>query len=116
MIRWLFSKTVRDAGAMHKHVYRLLCAQRDLISQAAFQLVSASLVDLRKALHERESVGVIREKMWTCEEVANKWLKPYPNPLWRENVEIEHTSAKQIFCVIKKNFVSGTGRRACGTC
>ncbi|HEY3761014.1 MAG TPA: signal peptidase I [Verrucomicrobiae bacterium] len=88
MIRWLFSKTVRDAGAMHKHVFRMLCAQRDLITPAAYQLVSGAIVDLRNAVHTRESIGKIREKMWTCEEVANKWLKPYPHPLWRENVEV----------------------------
>jgi signal peptidase I len=88
MIRWLFSKTVRDASALQKQVYRLLCAQRDLITPAAGQLVSDSLLDLRKALHNNLPVGDIKEKMKTCEEVANKWLKQYPHPLWRENVEV----------------------------
>ncbi|HEY1663064.1 MAG TPA: signal peptidase I [Verrucomicrobiae bacterium] len=88
MIRWLFSKTVRDASAMHKQVYRMVCAQRDLMTQAAFVLVSDALANLRKALHDKEPVGKIREKMWTCEEVANKWLKPYPHPIWRENIEV----------------------------
>lgn len=88
MIRWLFSKTVRDACALRKQVYRMLCAQRDLMTHAAVQLVSAAVLDLQKALHDKEPIGKIREKMWTCEEVANKWLKPYPHPIWRENVEV----------------------------
>ncbi len=88
MMRWLFSKTIRDASALQKHVYRLLCAQRDLMTPAAIQLVSTALTDLRTALQNKESVGKIREKMWALEEVGNKWLKPYPNPLWRENVEV----------------------------
>ncbi len=88
MIRWLFSKTVRDASAMHKQVYRMLCAQRDLMTQPACALVTDALADLRRALHDGEPVGKLREKMWTCEEVANKWLKPYPHPIWRENIEV----------------------------
>ena len=28
------------------------------------------------------------KQMETLEEVANKWLKPYPNAAWRENVEV----------------------------
>ncbi len=88
MIRWLFSKAVRDASAMHKHVYRMLCAQRDLMTPAAAQLVSEALLDLHHALREGAPAGKIREKMSNLEEVADKWLKPYPNPLWRENVEV----------------------------
>src|SRR6202040_3286089 len=30
----------------------------------------------------------LEKQMEKLEEVANKWLKPYPNAAWRENVEV----------------------------
>src|SRR6185503_6450407 len=34
------------------------------------------------------AASAIKEKMKGLEDVANKWLKPYPNPGLRENVEV----------------------------
>ena len=89
MIRWLFSKTVREAVAMRKHVHRWYCAQRDLLSPQAIGAVTLALSELQAAIDEREAQqGRIRIKMEELEFVANKWLKPYPNAAWRENVEV----------------------------
>ena len=30
----------------------------------------------------------LEKQMENLETVANKWLKPYPNAAWRENVEV----------------------------
>ena len=38
ILRWFFSKTLREACALRKHVQRLLNAQRDLLTPAAIQL------------------------------------------------------------------------------
>lgn len=89
MIRWLFSKTIREAVAMRKHVHRWYCAQRDLLSPQAIGAVTLAMNELQTALDEpKRNKGRIRIKMEELEFAANKWLKPYPNATWRENVEV----------------------------
>jgi signal peptidase I len=88
ILRWLFSTTVRNAVAMRKHVYRLLCAQRDLLSPVANQLVSAALLDLKKGLEDDVDKVKLKQYMATLEVTANKWLKPYPHATIRENIEV----------------------------
>ncbi len=89
MIRWLFSKTIRDAVAMRKHVRRWYCAQRDLLSPQAIGAVTLAMNELQAAIDEpKPNTGRIRIKMEELEFAANKWLKPYPNAVWRENVEV----------------------------
>ncbi|HSY74250.1 MAG TPA: signal peptidase I [Dongiaceae bacterium] len=88
ILRWLLSTTVRNAVAMRKHVYRMLCAQRDLLTPAAMQLVSGALLDLQKALHDNVDKVTLKKEMTKLEQVANKWLKPYPHATIRENVEV----------------------------
>ncbi len=86
--RWLFSKTVREACAMRKHVWHLLCAQRDVLSPAAISAMTLALNQVRDAIAAGENTGKIRLKMDELDFAANKWLKPYPNAIWRENVEV----------------------------
>jgi signal peptidase I len=88
MIRWLFSKTIRDACALRKHVQRLLNAQRDLMTATALQLVQGALLELQIAINERMKNPDLRKKMETLEQVAGKWLRPHPHAAWRENVEV----------------------------
>jgi signal peptidase I len=86
--RWFLSKTVRHAAAMRKHVHRILCAQRDLLSPSAVQNVTASLEELNNAIRSDTTKAALRKQMEKLEETANKWLKPYPHHAWRENVEV----------------------------
>jgi len=89
MIRWLLSKTIREAVAMRKHVHRWYCAQRDLLAPQAIGAVTLALNELQTAIDEaKPNKGRIRIKMEELEFAANKWLKPYPNATWRENVEV----------------------------
>ena len=88
ILRWLFSSTVRQAGALRKHVERLLCAQRDILAPAAIGAVTLAINQLRDAIAAGENIGKIRIKMDELDFAANKWLKPYPNAMWRENVEV----------------------------
>jgi signal peptidase I len=85
---WLFSTTVRNAMAMRKQVHRFLCAQRDVLSPVALQLVSGALLDFRKALDARVDKAALKKEMAKLEAVANKWLKPYPHATMRENIEV----------------------------
>lgn len=73
---------------MRKHVYRLLSAQRDVLSPMAIGAVTAAMNELQKAIAAGANAGRIRIKAEELEFAANKWFKPYPHPVWRENVEV----------------------------
>jgi signal peptidase I len=87
-LRWFLSKTVREASAMRKHVHRMLCAQRDILSPQAVSGVSGALSEMQTAIQAGVAKAELRKQMDKLEEAANKWLKPYPNAQWRENVEV----------------------------
>jgi signal peptidase I len=94
-LRWLFSRTAREAGRLRrqakhtrKHVWKLLSAQRDILSAEAIQNVQKSMDNLHAATRSAVSNGVLQERLNGLEAAANKWLKPYPNASVRENVEV----------------------------
>jgi signal peptidase I len=87
MIRRLFSKTIREAVAMRKHVQRLLNAQRDILSPQAIAAIQIKNDELNAAIAEGNN-GKIRIKTEELQFAAEKWIKPYPNAAWRENVEV----------------------------
>jgi signal peptidase I len=87
-LRWFFSSSVRQASDMAGHVRRLLNAQRDILSPQAVEAVSAAIRDTRAALDANADADTLRKKMSQLEEVAGKWIKPYPNAEWRENIEV----------------------------
>ena len=87
-LSWFISKTVREAAAMRKHVRNILNAQRDLLSPQAVTSVTTPLTEMQTALKSGASKEELRKLMEKLEECANKWLKPYPNAGFRENVEV----------------------------
>jgi len=88
ILRWFISSEVRSAVAMRKHVHRILCAQRDLLTPPAIENVQRALADLNGALRAGAKGEALKKEMVKLEEAANKWLKPYPHSAWRENVEV----------------------------
>jgi len=88
MIRWFTSKAAREAGAMRKHVQRLLNAQCDLMKPEAIAAIRAKIGELNDAIAEGANTGKIRIKTEELQFAAEKWVKPYPNPVWRENIEV----------------------------
>ena len=87
-LRWFLSKTVRDATAMRKHVEKLLNHQRDILQPAAVEAVRAGIEDLRKTVDQNADKETVEKQMSKLETTANKWIKPYENAGWRENVEV----------------------------
>ena len=73
---------------MRKHVHRFLCAQRDLLSPAAIATGQRRAAGIDRALSTPRGHGHVQNKMEELEQVANKWLKPYPHATMRENVEV----------------------------
>ncbi len=87
ILRWFLSKTVREATTVKTHYRRLLAAQRDLLPPAAVTAVQLKMGELRAAIAAGHT-GKIRIQMEELQFAAEKNLKPYPNPMWRENVEV----------------------------
>ncbi len=88
LLRWFSSQTVREACAVHKHYRRLLAAQRDIMAPNAISSVEVALTALRTAVDSGSNKGAIRLKAEELQFAAEKWIKPYPNAAWRENVEV----------------------------
>ena len=87
ILGWFFSKAVREATTVHKHYRRLLAAQRDILSPQAIAPVQAKLDELAAAIQEGHA-GRMRIKGDELQFAAEKWIKPYPNAAWRENIEV----------------------------
>jgi signal peptidase I len=88
MMRRFFSKAIREAVAMRKHVQRMLDAQRDILSPQAIAGVQDKINELNTAIAGNANDGAIRIKAEELQFAGEKWIKPYPNPIWRENVEV----------------------------
>ena len=87
-MNWFLSRSVRHATHMRKHVWKILCAQRDLLSPQAIAAVTAATQDMQRACEGPLDRKAIESQMTNLENAANKWLKPYPNAALRENVEV----------------------------
>ena len=88
VLSWLLSKTIRQATAMRKHVLKLLNHQRDILTPQAIEAVEAAMAGCQKAVAANLDKPALEKEMENLEQAANKWLKPYPNAAWRENVEV----------------------------
>lgn len=86
--RWFISSTVRHATTMRKHVQNILNAQRDILTPPAIENVTGALTEFNQAIHTKLTKEELHKQMEKLEGVANKWLKPYPNANYRENIEV----------------------------
>ena len=87
-LRWFYSKNVRRATEMRNHVRKLLQAQRDILSPEAVEAVEESLARTTRAIRADDGSPTLQAQLDDLEKSANQRLKPYPNPEWRENVEV----------------------------
>jgi signal peptidase I len=88
IIRWFISRKVRMAVAMYRHVGKLLDSQRDILAPQAVQAVQEAITSLRGAVEQGADAATLGAQMDKLEKAANKWIKPYPNAGWRENIEV----------------------------
>ena len=87
-MNWLLSRTVRQAHQMRHHVQKILNAQRDILSSQAIEAVKAAMAEIERVAAGTLDKKAVMDEMSNLEKVANKWLKPYPHPAWRENIEV----------------------------
>ena len=88
IVRWFTCQAVRHAIAMRKHVQKLVHHQRDILSPQALEAIRGPIADLDNGIHAGLDKPGLEKLMEKLENAANKWLKPYPNAAWRENVEV----------------------------
>ena len=88
VLQWLLSRALRHAIATRKHVQRLIKHQRDLLTPQALEAMHTALGELQAAITANPGKEALEKQMDNIEVAANKWLKPYPNAAWRENVEV----------------------------
>jgi signal peptidase I len=87
-LRWFLSGTVRQATDMCKHVEKLINSQRDILSAQALAGITSVTRETQAAIASGADDAALRKRMEELEKAAGKWIKPYPNAEWRENVEV----------------------------
>jgi signal peptidase I len=73
---------------MCKQVQRMLRAQSDILSPHALEAVTAALSRTKTAIADGVEDKALEKQMAQLEEASAKWIKPYPNSEWRENIEV----------------------------
>lgn len=86
--RWILSKKVRVATDLRHQAWKMLNAQRDILSASAIQEIQKALDHLDTAIHTQSSPADLEKAMQAVEKSANTWFKPYHSPGFRENIEV----------------------------
>ncbi len=87
-VPWFLSRTVRQATQMCKHVRKLVNSQRDLLAPKSINAIAEAMASVYQSIKTGASKPKLVAAMENLEQVANKWLKPYPNAGMRENIEV----------------------------
>lgn len=87
-IRWFLSGRVRHATDMCKHVRKLLNAQRDLLPAEGIAALNSACDSVGNAIRSNSKAEELEAQLKELEKTGNRWLRPYPHPAWRENVEV----------------------------
>jgi signal peptidase I len=86
-VKWFTSSTIRHAWQAANHVEKILRHQSDLLKPEAVAAVQAD-VDAVRASCRSGGKEDVQKSLSALEKTANKYLKPYPNSAWRENIEV----------------------------
>ncbi|MGB0578448.1 MAG: signal peptidase I [Limisphaerales bacterium] len=87
-IRWLISKTYRQAVEMRRTVIKITRAQTDLLKPESVVALHAECDALKLVIDETADKEQLTNGMKALEKVATKHLQPYPNAVMRENIEV----------------------------
>lgn len=88
LLRWLFSRKVRQATYLCKQIRKLVNAQRDLLSAQAVEAVNGAVAQVNDAIRSGADPKGLAERVAGLEKSAGKWIKPHPHARVRENVEV----------------------------
>jgi signal peptidase I len=88
ILRWLFSRAVRQASYLCRQVRGVVNAQRDALDPAAIESISSAVAAVRSCVATNASTRLLGERVAELERVAARCLKTYPHARLRENVEV----------------------------
>ncbi|MGD0536979.1 MAG: signal peptidase I [Verrucomicrobiota bacterium] len=86
-LRWLVSKTVRQAVDLRQQVIVILNSQRDILAPKALAEATAALKAFDEARARHPNDATLEAEVKKLEEAATKWFQPYPNAGTRENLK-----------------------------
>lgn len=88
LLLWLVHRRIRKAAELHGIVQRHLDHQRDVLPQKNVEELTAGLATF-KAAYRNPATSKADLKLATqaVEDIAHRWLKPYPFAAYRENFE-----------------------------
>jgi signal peptidase I len=98
-LHWFLSATVRRAAELRRHVGMLVNEQRDVLDRESIEAITAATEDLKRAIDTRQDKAALEKQMTELVAVAERCLKPYPNPGVRENIKELFVAATVIFSI-----------------
>lgn len=89
MLRWIFSKSVRESYELLKRIEKHLRAQDDILTVVNRQKIETAIIEFKQVLKDGKSTkNSITSARKELSLVADKYFKIYPNPDVRENVDV----------------------------
>lgn len=86
--RWILSRRFRRAVEIRKHVWKIRSFQKDELTPQALNEIDRGIARFDAVLLSGPSGEAIHAGLQDLDTTAQKWLKPYANAEWRENVEV----------------------------
>lgn len=87
-LRWFLSSQFRRTSDLWSHLRKLRDAQCDLLAPQDLQLLDAALQRTKEALEAGAGDQTLAALAGELEQAAQQFLRPYPHPEWRDNVEV----------------------------
>jgi signal peptidase I len=87
-VRWFFSKKHRRASEVSSRVGKILRAQEDVLKPEATNAVRSAKKTLDHSLAASAPFDQVDQELDALQKAADKWLRPYPNPVARENIDV----------------------------
>jgi signal peptidase I len=85
--RWWISRKFRQAADLRKQVWFIQNAQRDELPANALDALDEGLARFDAAYRAARNGAAAEQAADALEEIAGKWLRPYPNAGARENLK-----------------------------
>lgn len=85
--RWWISRTFRQAADVRKQVWFIQNSQRDLLGTRALVELAEGLQAFDTAYATATDKITVREAAERLDQLAGKWLQPYPHAGTRENIK-----------------------------
>lgn len=100
LLLWLVHRRVRKAAELHGIVQKHLDHQRDVLPEKNIAELESGLAALKQAFRSPQtSAADLKAAVEKAEDVAHRWLKPYPFASYRENIESFLGTAVLVFAL-----------------